>query len=61
MPEDFDAIGQLVAGAERYALQYYRKGQTVSPQFQEAEGVSDHAMQQCCAIMSRYVKDVVVH
>lgn len=60
-PEDFEQIGQMVKGADRFALQHFLPGTTVSPQFARAETFSDSEFEQAAAIMRRYVKECVVH
>lgn len=59
--EDFEAIGQLVQGAKRFALQAFRPGRTVSPSFQGAKSFSSQAMEQARQIMLNYVAECVVH
>lgn len=60
-PEDFEGIGKMVEGADRFALQYFQPGTTVSPQFHRAKSFIDAEMEQARAIMSNYVKECVVH
>lgn len=61
VPEDFESIGQLVHGADRFALQYFVPGTTVSPQFNKRESFTKQEMDQARDIMSRYVQECVVH
>lgn len=60
--EDFEKIGELVAGADRYALQYFRaSGALVSPQFANETSFTDSEMLTAQQIIKRYVKECVVH
>ena len=59
--EDFEAIGQLVRGAKRFALQAFRPGRTVSPAFGAAKSFTTDAMEQARRIMTKYVAECVVH
>lgn len=61
VPEDFESIGRLVHGADRFALQYFVPGTTVSPQFNKRESFTKQEMDQACDIMSRHVQECVVH
>ena len=61
VPEDFESIGQLVHGADRFALQYFVPGLTVSPQFNKRESFTKQEMDQARDIMSRHVQECVVH
>lgn len=61
VPEDFESIGQLVHGADRFALQYFVPGATVSPQFNKRESFTKQEMDQARDIMSRHVQECVVH
>ena len=61
VPEDFESIGQLVHGADRFALQYFVPGTTVSPQFNKRESFTKQEMDQARDIMSRHVQECVVH
>lgn len=61
VPEDFESIGQLVHGADRFALQYFVSGTTVSPQFNKRESFTKQEMDQARDIMSRHVQECVVH
>jgi len=60
-PADFEAIGQLVDGAQRFALQYFIPGNTVSPNFRHESSFTREEMDQAQAIMSRHVAECVVH
>lgn len=61
-PADFEDIGRLVSGANRYALQHFvSSGSLVSPQFLVAESFTSDEMQQARRIMAGYVKECVVH
>lgn len=59
--EDLESIGKLVKGSPRYALQRFRPGRTLSPQFVYEQTYSDAEMLQLQALMRRYVKECVVH
>lgn len=59
---DFEEIGQMVDGADRYALQYFvPSGNLVSQQFRNRKSFDARAMSQAKQIMLRHVKECVVH
>ncbi|NCU38053.1 anaerobic ribonucleoside-triphosphate reductase activating protein [Candidatus Saccharibacteria bacterium] len=58
---DFDEIGLLVRGADRFALQKFTPGHTVSSQFKTSVSFNKDEMEKARQIMSRYVKECVVH
>lgn len=58
---DFEKIGTMVAGAERFALQHFRTGTVLSPQFQQANTFTDEEFTAAKAIMERYVDTCVIH
>lgn len=60
-PSDLEEIGHLIKGAPRYALQRFRPGRTLSPQFAREQTYSDAQLLQLQAMMKRYVKECVVH
>ena len=60
-PSDFQKIGELVKGAKRFALQKFRPGNTVSPSFSRKTTYSDEEFEGFKEIMSKYVKECVVH
>lgn len=61
-PTDFYAIGELVEGAQRYALQHYvPRGALVSPQFATAKSFTGGEMEKAREIIGRYVKECVIH
>lgn len=60
-PGDFEAIGELVQGAKRYALQAFRPGKTLSPQFADESTYDDKGMMSLQTIMNRYVEQCVIH
>ena len=60
-PDDFESIGQLVQGAQRFALQAFQPGRTVSPAFVSAKSFTTDAMEQAQRIMTKYVAECVVH
>lgn len=60
--EDFELVGELVDGAERFALQYFVTGpRLVSPQFRDRKSFSEEEMNRAKEIMLRHVKECVVH
>jgi anaerobic ribonucleoside-triphosphate reductase activating protein len=59
--EDLDEIGQLVKGSPRYALQRFRPGLTLSPQFAYETTYSDEELEVLKVRMERFVKECVVH
>ncbi|PID30052.1 anaerobic ribonucleoside-triphosphate reductase activating protein [Candidatus Saccharibacteria bacterium] len=60
-PEEFHEIGQLAAGAKRFALQKFRPGKTLSPQFAYESAYDDEQMQGIKSIMEKYVATCVIH
>lgn len=60
-PEDLDEIGKLVKGSPRFALQRFRPGLTLSPQFARETTYSDEELAILKGAMERYVKECVVH
>lgn len=59
--EDFDAVGRLVRGAKRFALQHFLPGTTVSPQFGQATTFTDDEFRRAKNIMEGYVEVCVIH
>lgn len=59
--DDFDKIGQLIQGAPRYALQKFRPGKTLKPQFAREVTYSDEEFEKLKHKMERYVDLCVVH
>lgn len=59
--DDFDTIGQLVAGAPRFALQKFRPTRTLNLQFLHETTYSDEEFEQLKHKMERYVDVCVVH
>ncbi len=59
--EDFEEIGRMVEGADRYALQYFIPGTVINSQFLNRESFSEKEMNQARNIMNKYVKECVVH
>lgn len=59
--EDLDEIGRLVHGSPRYALQRFRPGRTLSPQFANAATYSDDELAVLKVQMEQYVTECVVH
>lgn len=60
-PEDFEAIGELVDGAKRFALQYFVPGNTLSPNFRSETSFTREEMDTAKQIMERHVAECVVH
>ena len=59
--DDFEAVGELVDGAQRFALHYFLTGPTlVSPQFRDRVSFSPDEMEQAKQIMLRHVAECVV-
>ncbi len=59
--DDFEAVGELVDGAQRFALQYFLTGPTLaSPQFRDRVSFSPDEMEQAKQIMLRHVAECVV-
>lgn len=59
--DDMEEIGRLVAGSPRYALQRFRPGRTLNPQFAHAETASDTELSAMQKILKRFVTECVVH
>ncbi len=59
--DDFDEIGQLVQGANRFALQKFVPGKTLSPQFARKFAYTDAEMELIKQKMDKYVKLCVIH
>ena len=60
-PRDFKSIGTLVDGAQRFALQAFRDGTTVSPQFAATESFTQSEMAEAKRYISSHVTTCVVH
>ena len=60
-PNDFHKIGEMVRGGQRFALQHFRSGTTLFPQFENATTFSDDEFQQTKQIMEGYVDKCVTH
>lgn len=60
-PKDFLSIGRLVDGAQRFALQYFKPGTTVSPQFQDEVSFTADEMEVAKQYLQPYVKECVIH
>ena len=59
---DFEKIGELVRGADRFALQYFvASGNLVSQLFRREESLSVAEMAMVRETMLGYVKECVVH
>lgn len=59
--EDIPAIGRLVKGAKRFALQKFVPDRTLSPRFTRASSFTAEQMNRAQEIMSRFVHECVVH
>lgn len=59
--DDFEKIGQLVHGAKRFALQHFKPGTTISPQFENETTYGDAEFETIKTIMERYVDTCVIH
>lgn len=61
-PHDFEAIGAMVKGAKRFALQHFvSSGNLVSGRFWDEQTFSDDEMKEAQTIMKKYVMECVVH
>lgn len=60
-PEDLREIGTLIKGSPRFALQRFRPGLTLSPQFANETTYSDDELVLLKAQMEEYVTECVVH
>lgn len=60
--DDFEKVGQMVKGANRYALQHFiSKGDLVSSQFKHYSTFTEDEFSETKKIMEKYVKVCVVH
>lgn len=60
-PADLIEIGRLVQGSPRYALQKFRPGRTLNPQFAHEITYNDEEMLELKTIMEQFVAECVVH
>ena len=60
-PNDFYAVGEMVRGAKRFALQHFQPGKTLAPQFEHASTFSEAEFQETKVIMEEYVDECVIH
>ncbi len=60
-PEDFPAIGKLVRGARRFAIQRFRPTKVISPVFLSKTTYDDDELHRLKQIMERYVDECVIH
>lgn len=58
---DFESIGRLINGADRYALQRFQPGKTLVPQFEFETSYDQDEMKPLQTIMEKYVKECVIH
>src|SRR5664279_1301069 len=59
--DDFDAIGAMVKGAQRFALQKFVPSKTINAQFLKEQPYSDKDMEKLKTKMEQYVQVCVVH
>lgn len=59
--EDFHAVGQLVKGADRFALQHFIPKETISPQFTRFHTFTEEEFMRAREIMKGYVRQCVIH
>lgn len=52
---DFEHIGAMVQGADRFALQHFRPGKTLSPQFAQFDTFTEDEFSEAQKIMERYI------
>ena len=60
-PSDVSAIGKLVQGSPRFALQKFRPGRTLNPRFASEATYSDDEFAELKQTMEEYVGTCVVH
>lgn len=60
-PDDFESIGRLIKGAQRYALQRFLPGKTLRPQFEREESYTEEELKPIKERMERYVAACVIH
>lgn len=60
-PSDLQEIGAMIKGAPRFALQRFRPGRTLSPQFALETTYSDAELAKLKTMMEKYVTECVVH
>lgn len=60
-PADIEEIGKLVHGSRRYALQRFRPGRTISPQFSQETTYNNQELAELQKIMLSHVKECVIH
>lgn len=58
--DDFDKIGRLIKGASCYALQKFRPGRTLKPQFHNETTYSDAEFERLKSKMEQYVQTCVI-
>jgi len=58
---DFEEIGKMLKGAERYAIQGFREGTIVDKSLNATKTFSLNDLNKIRDIMQKYVKEVVVH
>jgi len=59
--EDFEDIGAMIKGAQRFAAQKFVPSETINPQFMKKSPYTDEEMLQVKQIMEKYVDLCVVH
>lgn len=60
-PEDLEEIGALIKDSPRFALQKFRPGRTLNPQFATAATYSDEELETLKIQMQKFVKECVIH
>lgn len=58
---DFEKVGKLIEGAERFAIQGFRPQNTFDKALEKMEPFSKSQLEEIVKIMRRYVKEVVIH
>lgn len=61
LPEDFIGIGELLDGAQRFALQKFVPGNTIAPSFENSTSFNDTEMNQARNYLLPHIKEVVIH
>ncbi len=60
-PQDIDDIGQLIHGGKRFALQKFKAGYTINPQFSRRHTYTDEEFEEFKKVLEKYVDECVVH
>ena len=59
--EDFDEIGEMIHGADRFAVQHFRAGRSLNPQFDNFTTFADEEIDQVVEKLKKHVKKIVIH